>query len=248
MTKREAPSSVVHLIELGYCDPLERREALRQDAIELESSLREAQTAINGGRVVDALARLEELSRRWPEAPGPRWGLAQGEFQAGNPRRAEEQLFWLQMHGFERAECSLLWARIALAGRRLEEALEHAMYARFLRTPLPAADIVVGEIRFRRGDLAAAEAAYQRALEHDARSAAALAGLAAVALRRGDYAGAVDLGLQSVELDGERASTHYRLGIALVRLGQREGAKAALEAATRINPQLRGPRRWLEQL
>jgi tetratricopeptide (TPR) repeat protein len=240
--------SVAHLVELGYRDPVEEAAERRREAESLEAGLQQAQRLLNGGDVTQALPLLGQLADQWPQAAGPRWLLAQAEYRRGNLAAAGEYLFWLQMHGFERADFSLLWARIALAQRRLNEALEHAEYARFLHDPLPAADVIVGELHFRRGELELAAAEYQRALDHDDRNAAGLAGLAAVALRRGDFEAAVDWGLQSVEIDARPATTHYRLGLALMHLGHKAEAQAAFEAAMRLNPRLRGPRRWLSQL
>jgi tetratricopeptide (TPR) repeat protein len=242
------PQSVTHLVELGYRDPLELEAEQRRVAEALDISLKQAQALVEGGDVVGAIALLEQLAQQWPQAAGPRWMLAQAEFRAGRLSAAEQYLFWLQMHGFERADFSLLWAQIALKQRRLSEAMEHAQYARFLRQPLPSADVIVGDVHFRRGELEAAAIEYQQALKHDDRNAAALAGLAAVALRRGDCEAALEYGLRSVELDIRPASTHYRLGLALMRLGHKGEARVAYEAAMRANTRLRGPLRWLARL
>jgi tetratricopeptide (TPR) repeat protein len=247
-SSKRQPQPVTHLVELGYRDRLELETERRCDAAALEASLKQAQALVECGSVVEAIALLEEVAQQWPQAAPPRWMLAQAEFRAGNVSAAETHLFWLQMHGFERADFSLLWAQIALKQRRLSDAVEHAQYARFLRQRCPSADVIVGDVHFRRGELDQAAAEFQRALDHDERNAAALAGLAAVALRRGDAEAAVDFGLRSVERDMGRASAHYRLGLALLRLGHPDEARAALEAAMRIEPQLRGPRRWLERL
>ncbi len=197
----EQPQTVTHLIELGYRDPLELEAEQRRDAAALEALLKQAQVLVESGNVVEAIALLEQVAQQWPRAAGPRWMLAQAEFRAGNLSAAEGHLFWLQMHGFERADFSLLWAQIALKQRRLNEALEHAQYARFLRQPFPSADVIVGDVHFRRGELEQAAAEFQRALDRDERNEAALSGLAAVALRRGYAEAAVYFGLRAVERD-----------------------------------------------
>ncbi len=242
------PHSVAHLLELGYRDPLEVAAEEGRQAESLAAILKQVQARLDAGHSGEAIALLHQSTKQWSQAAEPRWMLAQAELRARNLRGAEEHLFWLQMHGFERAEFSLLWAGVALQQRRLAEALEHAEYARFLHNPLPSADVVVGEVRFRLGELEAAAAEYQQALRHDERNAAALAGLAAVALRKRNDEAAVDYGLRSAELDMGRASTHYRLGLALMRLEDKDAARAAFEAAMRLDPRLRGPRRWLSRL
>ncbi len=139
------------------------------------------------------------------------------------------------MHAIEHAELALLRASIALARRRLDAALEDAEYAKGLQQPLPEADLVIGEVYFRRGLLDAAEAAYARAME-PRDLAAALAGLGAVALRRGDFEQAVDRCLAALERDMGLWRAHVRLGYALCHLGRWPEARLALETATRLNP------------
>jgi tetratricopeptide (TPR) repeat protein len=143
---------------------------------------------------------------------------------------------------------SLLRASLALGRRDLDTALDHAEYARFLQQPLPAADVIIGEVCFRRGQLDEAAGAYQRALAAAGEQALALSGLAAIRLRQRDYLASIDYSLQALERDMRLAKTHYRLGLALIGLGRHAEAIAALEMAARLNPNLAGPRRFIARV
>jgi tetratricopeptide (TPR) repeat protein len=145
----------------------------------------------------------------------------------------------------EHAELALLRAKLALRRRLLDAASDQAEYAKHLHDPLPAADVLIGEVEYRRGNLAAAEVAYRRAIEVPGPNAAARAGLAAIALRRNELAQAIEWSLQAIEQQTRLASTHYRLGLALSKLQRLPEAAAALTAAAAINPKLAGPYRWL---
>jgi tetratricopeptide (TPR) repeat protein len=236
------------LIELGYEDPLTAAARERRAAQEFDEALKRAQALIETGRLADAIGGLNQLAEHAPATPRVRWLLARAYFQAGELNAAAAALQWLEWHGSEQAEFSVLRSTIALRRREFRVAIEQAEYARHLRTPLPAAELILGEAFFRTGELQAAAAAYRCALQADEPSPAALAGLAAISLRSGAYQEAVDWALQALENNIQLPSTHYRLGLALMHIGRQAEAIAALEAAARILPQLAGPHRWLARL
>jgi tetratricopeptide (TPR) repeat protein len=237
---------VHHLLELGYEDPLDAaaRVAAVEDAQRQE--LQRAEQLLDEGQSAAAIALLESLAQSAPEWTGVRHLLARTYLRNGQVDAARSMLDWLEVNAVEHAELALMRASMALAGRDLDTAADQAQYARCLQQPLPAADLLLGEIHFRRGDLDAAEAAYRQAQE--GAPAAAQAGLAAVALRRGDYARAVDRSLDALEGDLRLWSAHYRLGLALWRLQRWPEARTALETCARLNPRLAGPYRWLARL
>jgi tetratricopeptide (TPR) repeat protein len=244
----EGCSSVAHLVELGYEDPLAVAEQRRRETELLEDALKQAQRLLDAREFADAITLLERLAKESPEHPSPHRLLARAYYHIGDFDRALGELWWLHVHAYEHAEFALLRASIALARRQLDEALDQAEYARCLQSPLPAADVLLGEAHFRRGELELAEAAYRRALNVEASNVAALAGLAAVNLRRGDLDASIDFALQALEVDMRLPAVHYRLGLALMLMGRHAEAATALGMATQLNPQLSGPHRWLERI
>ncbi len=240
-----ACASVQHLIELGYEDPLAAALQKQRDAELLQDSLKEALRRLEAGELAGAIDLLKRLAEQSPESHGPHRLLARAYFRGGDLGAAMRELRWLEVHGFEHAEFALLRATIALGRRELSEALDQAGYARCLQDPSPAADVILGQAYYRRGEIQSAEAAYHRALGAEPRNVAALAGLAAVCLRRGDFESSVDWALQALDEDMRRPAVHYRLGLALLRIGRQAEAAAALELAARMNPHLAGPHRWL---
>jgi tetratricopeptide (TPR) repeat protein len=243
----EEQAAVRHLVELGYEDPLEiaARETIRRRA--QESQLNRAAELTGAGQIQAAIDLLESAvagDERW--TAGRHW-LARAYFRAGDDKRAAELLHWLGVHGVEHAELALMRASMALKRRELDQALDWAGYAKCLQDRLPEADVLVGEIHFRRGQLAEAEAAFNRAATQ-AESALALAGLGSVALRRGELKTAGDRFLSALELDMNLWTAHYRLGLALVRLSRTEEARVAFSTALRLQPQLAGPLQFLWRL
>lgn len=243
-----AEGSVQHLVKLGYSDPWDVAAQRASEQRELEQKLKVAAAQLESGDFRDAIKGLEAIVTVDDEWVAPRHLLARARFRAGEREAAEVQLVWLEFHGVEHAEFSLMRARLALLRRELSEARDHAAYAKHLHAPLPAADLIIGEINCRQGDLKEAEAAYRSILAANGRHAAALVGLAATAMRRGDWEQSIDLSLQAIELEPLLAIAHYRLGVALAMLRRAAEATVALEAAAAMNPLLAAPYRWLARL
>jgi tetratricopeptide (TPR) repeat protein len=238
-------TAVRHLVALGYEDPLEA--ATRQATVERSqrAQLAGVEELLKAGDATGAVAELESMIDAAADWAAPHQLLARAYYRTGHWRAAAKQLEWLESHGVEHAELALLRAQLALRTRSLEAARDHASYAKALHQPLAAADVLIGDVEFRLGDLAAAEAAYRRAIEVQGPHATALAGLAAVALHRGELAEAIDWSLQAIEQAPKMTTAHFRLGLALWRLQRPQEATAALRTAAALNSQLAGPYRWL---
>jgi Tfp pilus assembly protein PilF len=241
-------AAVSHLIALGYEDPVEA--ASRWAAVERarQATLKVAEELLKQGDAAAAVDSLESMIDDAPDWTVPRHLLARAYYRAGRWSEVGEQLRWLECQGVEHAELALLRAKLALRARSLDEACDQAEYARHLHHPLPVADVLIGEVEYRRGNLAAADGAYRRATETPGPNAAAWAGLAAVALRRDDLAQSIDWSLRAIEQDPRMASAHYRLGLALYKIHRPHEATAALRAAASLAPMLAGPFRWLVRL
>jgi len=114
----------------------------------------------------------------------------------------------------------------ALVGDRLDEALKLAQAA-------AARDAVgwgvysnIGDVQFRRGRLAEAEAAYRKATELNETAAALHASLGLVLLARGEPAAALEV----MEREADPGFRQYGLALALDALGRRNDADRALAA------------------
>lgn len=243
----EEPGAIDHLIALGYVDPLETAARRDREQRAEAAELNRAQAWIDAGQFPRAVSLLQQLASEAPNRTAPRRSLAHAYFHANQLSEARQTLRALELDGVEGADLALLAAAIASRQRLFDEALEQAEYARCLRQPLPGADILIGEIHRRRGDLALAEAAFQRASQHDSARAAAYVGLAAISQGRGDHADAVEQLLAALEADMTDWTAHYRLGLSLIRLGRPSEAKVALQACTKLQPTLGGPWRLLAQ-
>jgi tetratricopeptide (TPR) repeat protein len=241
-------ASVAHLVELGYEDPVETAARLAVVEQARQATLKAAEELLKKGDLEAAIDSLEAIVDAASEWTAPHHLLARAYYRAARWDAVDERLRWLECQGVEHAELALLRAKLALRRRSLDAASDQAEYAKHLHSPLPPADVLIGEIEYRRGNLAAAEVAYRRAIEVPGPNAAAWAGLAAIALRRNELAQAIEWSLQAIEQQTRLASAHYRLGLALSKLQRPLEATAALRAAATIDPKLAGPYRWLAQL
>jgi tetratricopeptide (TPR) repeat protein len=241
-------NSVRHLLDLGYEDRLDvaaRERALRQRHADAS---RHAERLLSSGQIPDAVTALEALVREVPDWAQPHRLLAHAYSAAGQLDLASEQLDWLTFHGCETPQLALLRGGLAMARRRFDEASDLADYARRLDAGIAGADAMLGQLHVRRGLTDDAERAFQRELAHHPASAAALAGLAAVWLRRDDCERAVDWALRALEQNIRQPATHYRLGVALARLGRTNEAVTALETAAKLRPDFAAPFRLLTRL
>lgn len=244
---REA-ASVRHLVALGYVDPVAQTARQAALARAQQATLLAAEKQLKLGEVATAIESLESLIDPSSDWSAPRHLLARAYSQTGRWADAAAQLHWLECQGVEHAELSLLRARMALRARALDAVRDHAEYAKCLQHPLPAAEKLIGEIAYRRGDLQSAEAAFKRVVEMPGAQPTAWAGLAAVALRRDELEQAIECSLQALEQQPRMASAHYRLGLALWKLNRLPEAMTALSTAAALNPRWAGPYRWLSRL
>jgi tetratricopeptide (TPR) repeat protein len=101
------------------------------------------------------------------------------------------------------------------------------LYARAIRLDpsLAIAYTNLGNIRFRRGDEAAAETLYRRAIEVDPRQPEAHYNLGYVMLERGDSGSAVSHFERALDGDPRFADAHFNLAMALEQLGERARAR-----------------------
>lgn len=239
---------VQHLIELGYEDPRDVAERRLARERERDGQRRAALALFERGQTAEGIAALERLAAAEPDWPAPRQLLARACLAAGRLDDADAHLDWLTWHGVESAQLALLRGSIAFARRELDTALDQATYASRLDPDIAGAAALAGDVHYRRGDVGRADEAYRAELERHANNATALCGKAAVCLRVGDALGAVDLSLQALAQDFHVPAAHYRLGIALARLGRVDEAITALETAAKLRPDFAAPFRPLSRL
>ena len=102
----------------------------------------------------------------------------------------------------------------------------------------PASQVGLGLLAERSGDLAAARAAYHRALTIEEHFVPALVNLADLDRAAGDEAAALDGLRRAVEAAPHEATPRYGLGLALHRAGRIDEARGELERAARLAPEV----------
>jgi predicted AlkP superfamily phosphohydrolase/phosphomutase len=145
------------------------------------------------------------------------------------------------------------WADLLMGIIRFQEgdwdgALTWMLQAERCDPRLPDLHLRIGETYLRQRRIRDAERAFHRALEIDGDSAEAHLGLAVVRLRQRRNEEAAEQALVAVGLQHFLPMGHFRLGVALARLGQRERAILAFETAISMLPGLMPAHRWLAAL
>lgn len=240
--------AVQHLLELGYEDPFDIAQRKAEEDRRRDARRADAESLLASAQIDEAVALLEQLASEFSDWPAPHLLLARVYVQRKQCTHARQHLDWLTFHGYESAALAALRATVDLGERRFDAAIDQANYAKCLSDDSTTADAILGEVFFRRGDLDAATAAFERVLTARPADAAALGGMAAIALRRRDYEQTVDYALAALEQNILLPAVHYRLGVALVELDRLPEAHAAFHAAARLAPQLAAPYRWLARI
>ena len=94
----------------------------------------------------------------------------------------------------------------------------------------------LGNLMYRRGQLAEAEGYYARALQLDPDQPEAFYNLGFLSFERGDVAAAVLNFKRALQSDPSFADAHFNLGMALLDDGQREEAKGHFQTYLRLDP------------
>ena len=188
-----------------------------------------------------ALTRIDR-----PEAPADELGRAHGDLG-----------HILMAAGYETAALSSLRNAQAVAPHdprwpyylaqfhnyRSEHARATALFERALELrPADVPTLVhLARLYVDQGRLDDAQGLFQQALDHDPRSAVALAGRGHVALARGDHAQAVELLTRALTLEPEATSLHYPLAMAYRGLGEPHNTDAHLQQRGDGKPTLSDP-------
>jgi tetratricopeptide (TPR) repeat protein len=243
-----APSSLsaderARLQALGYVSGAESGHARRtgprpdpKDGLPLLQELLLAQTDRDGGRLPEALARLEALAQKDPENPAVYVTLSTVYDRMKDPEnaiRAAKRAVALDPESV----VAVLDLAFAFKGAgQLEEAATGFERVLALEPGNPKALLNLGEIRQVRGDREAALEIYQRAIAAAPTSARAHISAGSVALELNRLPLAETLLRQAVALGGAQPDLHFNLGVMAEMKGQRAVAAREYRAEVAAHP------------
>ncbi len=238
------------LFELGYIEApdADAAKAVRRASDELRGNL--ALSLLDGGEPLEAIPLLERLVA---ERPGEkRFRLSLAESYLMSSRMADCRQVLISLYGDDQddppPQADLLLGITLCAEGRSAEALHRLKRAERAAPRLPRLHNQLGAVYLKTRSWPEAERAFRRALEIDADSPAAFAGLAAAARRQGRVREAAEHALQAVGLQYAFPRAHLQLAMALSRLGDLPRAAQALETCLVLRPQMRNARRLLERI
>lgn len=245
-TSRGTPEqSVQYLLELGYVDPEEQAGKESADRCRRETELNKAISQLDAGLVSPAISTLEQLSQEHRHWLRPHEQLAEAYYRANMLPVARQEIDWLMCRGDEKPQLYFLLGAIDFAERQFDLAIEQLRCAGRAGTSLPGLHGLEGSTHLHRRDFAAAETAFQSALDFDGPSPRAHDGLAVVYLHLGRYEDAALNALAALDTEMRYGMAHYHLGVALLHLDKPSEALRAFESWAAIEPERPAPYRWL---
>jgi tetratricopeptide (TPR) repeat protein len=168
------------------------------------------------------------------------WTLTRaGRLYAGHRRLHKAEALWVRAAGLDPADpaCRQSLVNLYLATRRPDKALPYCRQVLDLQPGSPRALLNTGTVLTVLGRLDEAEGMLRKALDLDPDRASALRSLARVLLaQRKDTAEALALATRTAEQE-DTAEDHALLGEARLASGDRDGARRALDAAMKRDPQ-----------
>ena len=238
-------SSVEHLFELGYVDPVElaAKESVRR--CYRESEFNRATSLLDAGLVTQAIDVLTALKEQHEDFYQSRFLLAESLYRTRRFLAACQEIDSLKWNGYEHPQLYLLTAAIEFAKRDFKMALEELACTQRGKKPFPGAAVLEGNIHLRRQDFPAAQAAFEVSINTEGPSATALDGLSAAKIHLGDPEAAAMHALDAIELSNSFGRAHYHLGVALVMLNRPEEAIGAFRSWGAVEPRAAAPYRWM---
>lgn len=209
-----------------------------------------ARFLLAAGRPADAVPLLATLHAAWPHRVGPALHLIPALAALGRTIEARtllEELAARPEGGLlpregRRAkyppQFDFMRGVIDLAENKLTSALAHFEATLAAGAQSPGLHLNLGRVYLGLRRPAEARAAFARAIQIDADSADAHAGLALACYRLRDFAAAADHALEAAARHTEPATTHLLLGLALAHAGERAQAIEALHHALARAPGL----------
>ncbi len=246
---------IEQFVALGYiaAQPEDRDLAAAESRRETKFNL--ARVHISTWHFEEALPMLEELAADVPERGDFALSLADCQLRLGLYDEAEASVAQAlksqpQSELPEKASpvASLIRGKIAFERRRYRASVEHFLEAERCgpRNSEVCTNIGLAWLRLRRWK--DAERALGKALEIDPHSAVAHQGMANVRLRQGRVREAAECALTSIACRHDLPLSHFWLGVALVRLGDRKRAIQAFETSLSLHPPLRISHKMLGRL
>ena len=212
------------------------QELIRRRPAMSSSQLHAAYLHWELGNPAGAIDTLRQALRSGADAPDVRIQLGIYLAEAGSPQDAVSLLGPLQQEAFPDLD-GLNGLGIALShlGRQADAL---AVFDRILQLDPNNASAYQnkGTVYLEQGNLAAARQALARALQRDPDLPVALNGMGVVELKSGNARAGVDAWTRAVEIDPRQYDTVFNLGVTLLDMGDRAGARRYFEQFVRTAP------------
>ena len=240
--QRESPAesleAIRHLIELGYVEPPDEDVRGAIDRALEENGFNLARALLDARQPTRAIELLEALARQRPRSVPYQKALFEAYYTVGRNTDARRIAQAMWDFGYRGPLVNIALGALDLSARDAGSALERLREAERVNPDLPGLFALIGQAYARLRQWEDAERAFRRALAADADDAAAINGLAAVALATGRHEEGAELALRAIGVRADLPLGHYHLGVALTLLGRPQEAETAFRRALSIQPTL----------
>lgn len=243
-----AQAALQQLVELGYVAPIGDDAAQAIALAENEADFNLAASLCEGSRVREAVALMQNLTRRAPNESRYWRMLAQAAFAAQQPEAAKGAVEALERLEPNTPQALVMRGTYEWSQNNLE-ACAHAFSAAEKIAPNdPITQIYLGRLYLRQRRWADAERSFRRALEIDPDSAEAHYGLSVALPRQDQVEPGIEHALYAVGLRHEFPEAHFQLGAVLSRRGWYDRAVQAFEITLRMRPGFILAHRYLSKI
>jgi tetratricopeptide (TPR) repeat protein len=246
--REDADELIQQFVALGYIAEQPEDRDLAVAECRRETSWNLARVYLSAWRFGDALPLLEELCALAPARGDFALALTDCQLRLGLYEDALASANDAVARYPQSPVGRFVLGQIAFAQQRFSDALAHLLEAESLEPTMAGlhANIGLAYLKLRRWE--DGERAFGKALQADPHFALALQGLARVRLRQNRAEEAAQFALSSLACRHDLPLSHFWLGVALIRLGQRERAIQAFETSLSFQPPLRISHRMLAGL
>jgi hypothetical protein len=245
-----AYAAIERLVDLGYLASPGEDIAAAVRRVDAHRRFNLARALLHSRRVNDAAPVFERLTAEEPDDPRYALGLAHCRLTVGDFAgcRALVAPIIARGQGGPTPIADLLLGTVLAAEGAVDEALASLIRAEGFEPLLPALHVRIGAVYIAMKRWPDAERAFERALSIDGDCADAHDGLASALLGQSRLEEAAEAALRAVGLEHHFPEAHFRLGVALARLGCAQRALQAFDTCLSMRPEMEPAARWRARL
>ncbi len=233
--------TIANLKALGYISDSEPSQSEQgrdpKDMVDIYEAREEAHRYLESAEYLKAIPILQGIIARDPSNPSTHGDLATVYAELGRWPEATREFTKARELAPGRSGSYRGLTKVYFKGLRDFASAKRELDAAFVVAPHdPSLWTLRGDLLHAKGDMPAAAAAYQKAVDGGVQDASLFAGYASALSNLGQYPKARQMVEEALRIDDQNAVAHYNRGVILTRLGESQVAVTAYRDALRLAP------------